>query len=357
MKIIFLAGFNLLIFFNCLAQANKKEGTLPDIRSKIITLEDPQIKSITNKNISDIKVIDARPDTSSIGFYKTSTGSYYSIVLKTNVADEVSGFLKDYLDIKSNNDDAGAHIILVIKKLLLTNELEKYTDEKHSKNDNVSWLSGVIARFEFYSNNGNGYSPLYRFDTLLSGTDKIGHPNNYLPDVLLLSIKKLLTSDLKNISPARKKMSLDEIDTYNQRDFNIPIIGAESYNKGVYKTFEEFKNNAPSIANYEVAEDKLTKTIFIKDTAGMYPVRDVWGYCDGQHLYIQSANNYFELVKTENTFICNAAKSISRHRNIKAENVLMLGAFAGSVGKQNKKVTYNLTLTLFHLDMESGELL
>ncbi len=178
----------------------------------------------------------------------------------------------------------------------------------------------------------------------------------YISNVLALSVQKLLTSGLTTFPLPVKIMSLDEIMRYSSQQVHIPIFTATVYKKGVYKTFGDFKMNNPSIFNYEIEEDKLTKTIFLNDGQGAYPVRDLWGYCDGTHIYINSADNYFELIKKGNTFISNAARSLSRQRHVKAGNVLMLGVVGGGIGRGNKKTTYILIRKLYELDMDTGEL-
>ncbi len=244
---------------------------------------------------------------------------------------------------------------MVIKKLWATPDLQEEGNYEPQRNKAAG--GGVIAKFEFYCSNGEGYAPLYRFDTAYGGLKSIKREApEYITRVLTLSVQKLLNADFTRLSPATKNMSFSEIILYSNQQNATPIAAANTYQKGVYKTFDEFKMNAPSILNYEIEEAKLTKTIFLNDGKGAYPVRNLWGYCDGSRLYINSADNYFELVKNGNTFISNAARSLSRKRSIKAGNVIMLGVLAGGVGPNNKKTTYNLTLKLYELDMETGEL-
>jgi hypothetical protein len=171
-----------------------------------------------------------------------------------------------------------------------------------------------------------------------------------------MSVQRLADINLHDVSLHRTKISLESIEADNKRQLEIPLFQDVTYKKGVYKTFDEFKMDNPSFTDYELVEDKYTKTILVKDIKGAYPIRDVWGYSDGKHLYIQSADNYFELLSRQNTFICNGAKALSRYRVVKAGNVLTLGTLYGSVGRQNKKVIYNLDLKPFELDMDTGRL-
>ena len=65
------------------------------------------------------------------------------------------------------------------------------------------------------------------------------------------------------------------------------ILDAPAYRDGVYKTFEEFKYNRPSIIDYYSIGKKA---IWITDNAGK--VRklkkdETWGYCDGSRIFVK----------------------------------------------------------------------
>lgn len=358
MKTILFTSFCLLNFYYSFCQDHKNDIVLSEINTNEIILRPPATTSpAINIQISDIKVIDARFDSISYGLYQNYPNKYYSIIARENAAREIAAFLKDYLHVEKAASPRGKNIIIVLRKLWLTNQLQVDKESADDSKANGAGAGGVIAKLEFYCSNGRGYSPLYRFDTTCAGIKNIKYNTvEYISNVLMLSVQKLIDTDPGTISPDGKKMSLQEIMLYSKSRFDIPILSTETYNKGVYKTFDEFKMNKPSLVNYEIREDKLTKTIFLKDSHGEYPLRESWGYCDGTNLFIGSADNYFKLIKNQNTFISNAVRSISRTRNIKAGNVIALGLFAGGVGRGNKKVSYTLSYKLYELDMDTGEL-
>lgn len=349
MKISLFLSIYFLTFFYGYCQQD-----IPEIRAQKITLQVPDIAPATVKSdITNIQVIDVRQDTSSFGFYK-SADKNYAISLEQNSVNEISSYLNHYLQF--SNSANGSQIIMAVKKLLLTNEcIEEGSESVNKKNANGSWLKGVIAKFEFFYSYEDGYIPIYRFDTIYTGTKDIRtNASEYIVDILKMSVQKLMTTDFKNVR--RKKMSIQDIYSYYNQQLNVPVIIAKIYKNGVYKTFEEFKMNNPSITEFEVKKEELTQTVFIKDDKSEYPVRDVWGYCDKNKLYIQSADNYFQLVKKQNTFICFGAKDLFRDRHIKVGNVLMGGVLAGGIGKGNKKVSYTLNRKVYEVDMETGEL-
>ena len=135
------------------------------MKTRVVALEKIVPMPNTANLISDFTVIDARLDTTSLGFYKTGSNRNFSIVLQTNTVSEVSSFLRDYLGVKENASDSGAKVLMVIRKLWLSNEADQYPMTINPKNPGDAWLRGVLAKFEFYVNTGDGYFPLYRFDT------------------------------------------------------------------------------------------------------------------------------------------------------------------------------------------------
>ncbi len=333
-----------------------KESPFSTIKNRVVTLEKLLPIPNTANLISDFTVIDARPDSTSLGFYKTGSNRIFSIVLQTNTVSEVSSFLRDYLGVKENVSGIGVKVLMVIRKLWLSNAADQDPVAINPKNPGDAWLRGVLAKFEFYVNTGDGYFPLYRFDTLYTGHEKIDAKNSYLPGVLAMSVQRLANKPMNDMIVNRKKMSLEDIDAYNKHQMQVPILQNGAYKKGVYKTFNEFKMNAPSFTDYEIQKDKYTSTIFVKGANGDYPVRDNWGYSDGEHLYVHSADTYFELIRRQNTFVCNGAKALSRYRIVNAGNAIALGILGGGVGRQNKKVVYLLNLRPFELDMDTGEI-
>ena len=314
----------------------------------------PAVKSSVKSSIKKLIVIDARADTSTLGF-RPFDAKYYSLST-VNLTGEITTFLNEYLQIEESAPADGKSIVAVIRKLWLSDRLQIDSDTKGSNNFNQKEQGGVIATIEFYHNNGKSFTPLYRFDTVYRGMKNFKlEAQEFLDNLLIMSVQPLIAIG-NNFSSSDKVMTLDEIGVYSRRQFDLPIIKADIYKKGVYNTFDEFKLNNPSIVFYDIVSNKLTKTVFSKDENGEYPVRDVWGYSDGTRVYIKSGDNYFELIKKQNTFISFAARSLVATRTIKLGNVLMLGFVFGAIGSQNKKVYYDLIFGLYELDIDTGEL-
>jgi len=75
------------------------------------------------------------------------------------------------------------------------------------------------------------------------------------------------------------------------------ILNATAYKKGVYKTFEEFKYNEPSIVEHYVV-GKRTIWITDKTTGRNKKLKsdETWGYNDGSRVFVKR-NKFNELVE------------------------------------------------------------
>lgn len=80
-----------------------------------------------------------------------------------------------------------------------------------------------------------------------------------------------------------------------------PILSAADLQKGIYKTFEEFLSNTPSIhSHFQIVTDSGPKLIergtadyrlvFSDSVFKRKEIRNFWGVCDGQSIYINETN-------------------------------------------------------------------
>jgi hypothetical protein len=66
----------------------------------------------------------------------------------------------------------------------------------------------------------------------------------------------------------------------------MPPGTANALTRGVYTSFEEFRNNAPSIGDFEVQVEDNRRVLYIREAGHSYYTHDAWGYCDGKDIYI-----------------------------------------------------------------------
>jgi len=68
------------------------------------------------------------------------------------------------------------------------------------------------------------------------------------------------------------------------------IVNAVVYNKGVYKTFDEFKHNKPSITDYFVIEKGKIWRTYDSGPRKKIKKSKIWGYCSGDKIFVRRAN-------------------------------------------------------------------
>src|SRR4249919_2035472 len=106
MKIALLIAFYFSPFFYVFCQTGNHDP-LPKAINFPVELTSNREKSSPKSNISDIVVIDARFDSTSLGFCESTPGKYYSLVTGMNSANGIAGFLKDYLQVSDDGKTGG----------------------------------------------------------------------------------------------------------------------------------------------------------------------------------------------------------------------------------------------------------
>lgn len=329
-----------------------------------ITLHKPSVTFSPGCMFSDIIVEDNRFDTNTLGFmHKGSVDPKSVIKFKNGFTSEIRNYLITSIDHPVSGYTVSYKLIGVVKKLWLSDEIFNEEDERYLPDTKLR-KSGIIFRIEFLAEREGLYTPLYRFDTTITGDKNIyQHGNSYIEKVLMLSLSKLGSFTENQINQIKSKYSWEEIEQYNQQRFNLPVLTG-TLSKGVYLTFEEFKNNKPSIIDFVIKPDKKNDDIYIKDEQGKEMLmRDLYGYSDGKDIFISSAGNFFRLYRSGNSFNIFGVKSLKKVRsaNIAENAVAGLGLAAvrwspAYLGKSHSGYNYKLRPAPFQLDMETGNI-
>jgi len=343
LKIVGVISLSCMFFFNAHAQLShsrwKENFDMHRFWVKTIAIPAPGSRLLL-QNISNVLVIDARADTGRVGFMqkkiidpvsgvlnnavrnqeeqKINTRPTF-VKLRNGVQYQSQQFVNGYLSFPQNNSLPS--ILMVINKLWLSDELSLNQQRKSELTGPGSkdvWTSGVDIRIEFYLKAGANYYALYRYDSVVSKATTVSeYGAQFVGLALQLSLAKMVQMDRK--VPAimeKRKFKFEEIVRHNEDAFKMPVLKDTMLKAGVYLNFEEFKNNNPSQTAYELKKDRLTDMVYINDPNGkQYMERDVWGYCDGVHAYIKSADNFFILQRYANAFYVYGAKRLMSEDN------------------------------------------
>jgi hypothetical protein len=286
MKLYLLTGA-LLLFTITFAQRDKNPD---ELNARTFELK---VKTVPGDSLDlpfeSIRIIDCRPDTSKLGYRHNDVFGYSKIRLYPTITEGIENFYFEYY--RSNFTANGKVLLISIKKLWINNFPDK---QKRSGNMDLDEESSqdIHARFEFYYGSGNAYSPLLRTDTVFHLTPKISgeefdpKEESKLP-FLCFALEQLIEKInfpvyLRNVDK-KKKMSMEDIEKYNAASFNIPVLN-EPIKKGVYVTFEEFKNNQPSILSFR--RKKLINNLWEITDDNKNMIFKYFAYFDGTKLAI-----------------------------------------------------------------------
>jgi hypothetical protein len=370
-KTVFLLLACHLSYFTLLGQVpapttRHENLNFKKISRKVIELK-PSKETLTFQNLQGIDVVDSRPDTTVIGLSLIAKHIPYFVLSQGSFSGDVKQFLDSSLHFTKHDSFS---VVMVIKKFWLTSGLDQEMEQEiqNTEVDSTSKkISSLLVRIEFYLKKGSDLFVLYRFDTTITRNSYVSREGSVLMEQGLMgSLSKLkdIEPKFQSISETKRKFTWPEIEGHNQKQFDIPILKDSVPVRGVYFSFEEFKNNNPGQRDFEVDKDKLIDLIFIKEADGKTAaVRGAWGYSDGHNLYINSMDNYFLLQRQGNAFYTYGAKEF-KHKKVAHDSDIDPGPNAAAEGtthynnklQKTSKRHLSLELKPYELDWDDGQL-
>lgn len=354
-KTVFIIVF-LAACFSIKAQIESKD--VANKKAVKIQLQ-PELAEKTLTDIfSGITIIDARDDTSEIGYYSNGMGGrgwpkLYRILPSTG--DGINDWITHYLAINTKTSSAPKSLLIVIRKLWLSNEAVPATDENDKKLQAklLGYDPGIVTNLEFYLEKDSFFYPMYKVDSIFSYTETLPeHAGYYVSESLKESLKKLFNINFSAVLSRGRKLSLNEIVSHIAEDTDIEILKTNNYKKGVYKSFAEFKANAPSIAEYELKTTSLGDMLYVKENGEEYSLRTAWGYCDGSKLFINSTDKYSELTRRQNSFYFAGIKGLNKTTT----HGLLPSTFLNFVTQTSEKHTkVSKIIKYYKVDLETGD--
>jgi hypothetical protein len=343
---LFLLIF-LFLIHTCYSQQDEPAKVFNKIKKEFIEFKSKAEQAGSVLPFSNIKVIDKRYDTSCMGYmkYGSKVIQHSKLVTKNNLSADLENYLSDLN--KKNFSSNNKSLVMVIKKLWF------HTDYNSNKTfDNAKNMSYFFAlNIDFYIRSGNLYTPFMREDTIIKIPIKVFQrlKGILIGEALQNVFNDLLLSKAPDISS--NKITFSELNTYYEERFNLPIFYTSSLQKGVYMTFEEFKNNAPSVLVFEVTKTKLTDDIYVEHENKFILNRTAWGYCDGTNTFVKLGMNLFQLFRQGFTY-----SLFGNTRIILAPSGM---SSSGSIGIDVLSTIFPpksaIDVTPIQLDMETGK--
>jgi len=284
---------NILLLLASLGSTAQNHATLSNLPSVTILLKDEVAQHAGPSPFRNFEVIDERPDTAHIGvhtFVPTFGSAHlHQLVFKSSASAEIAAWLNMHFA----RPGAPYTALIVLRNLWLSDANYPH-EEKLRDPEKLYQRTHIRLKAEIYACSDSQYRPIIRFDTLQSYVRS--NPYTSLQSYYSIwgrDLATLLTEMADTASwlcPARnghgRLISLEDILKFNRSRFDPPIAANESLRPGVYADFEEFRNNTPSIRDFEIRKDKNDRFLYIKTGGASCYSHDAWGYCDGKNIFV-----------------------------------------------------------------------
>jgi hypothetical protein len=299
---------------------------------------------------SKIRIIDSRFDTSKIGFSRnlgfltTKKTFFRKLVLKGGASKAIEGYYNDYYNRSFTQN--GFELLIVMKRFWAScmNNARSKRVELTSK---ITMDKYLYCKWEYYLGRNGEYIPVKRIDTVMEENEDVrlklregfGERRSSLLKFQLKAMIEVFSFEQAVLKfDQMKKMSIEEINTYNAKRNQLPILQSNSFAKGVYMSYDEFKNNSPSIVDFKESKMRyglFNKENYLENNKGEI-ISDFWGYSDGEK-FRYGALGSEKIYRRENAF-----EFFS-----KAKNIL----YSDDEGEPK---SYKEVWIPFQIDMETG---
>lgn len=290
-------------------------------RIKIIKLEKQEFKK-SLFHVRKIDVIVSTWDTTKLGYVQVGMANKK---LKATFDAPFQYSLQSFIDNQYGAlyNSTGKSLLWVIRDLRI-NERTFATIEK----------AFVLLKAEAYISEDNYlFRSAGSIDTVLvrSGMEVTGKHGNNIAHVL--HVLYLRSADMSSGSETEQLTKEQIIERVNSR-FALPILQTKSFHKGVYSTFEEFKNNAPSIDSFLVRRSG-SKLIVLKwnSDGTQTPLPELWGLCSNNELYKYYRGELIPIEKEDQSFILSHYLEAINRKNKAIFWSSILGGVAGGLAE------------------------
>jgi hypothetical protein len=259
-------------------------------------------------NISGVRFLDNRIDTSSIGFardvdvdFPNWTSTSFRLA-KVNFNGSLPDIFSDYVNanFKGSFSATGDSLVIVINYFRVSSKSDHFSDI----DPQLIKLNLLFARKE-----ADRIFILGEYDTLLAFKGRSAQPYYTAPVKKALKEVMLKANELMIAvtSPAEILPEDAFLKKYTGR-FSTPVLQSVVLEKGAYGNFRQALTNSPQYPRYDPAFTEIvTYDIIVKDTNGVrIGFNKIWGYCDGNTIYVFSRHggaDVYPLIKKGNSLI------------------------------------------------------
>src|SRR4030095_3852778 len=264
-----------------------------------------------------IVVLDKRFDTTKTGYTFDNLGNKYSkIILQKNWSEILNGYFRQNLDTNSHQT-----LFIVIQTFWMqfgiTAEIQRLKKINEVYKDYKDPGGSCTAEIDVFVQSDSNFQALFKIDTTFLSLSNFNRNKLdyffFMPfDSMAMKISSI--SVPQSISNKRK-FKLDEINNFYENRFQIPVLKQATPEKGIFLSFQDFKENKPRITQFRSKKGDLTDEVYIINNGTEEMVEKYWGFFDSSGLYIHLGMNFFKAVRQQNTYELVGFLHITRYRD------------------------------------------
>lgn len=254
-----------------------------------------------------IEVTDIRADSFAIGLRNRDIKiKRRNLQFENGLTNELNAYIARNTNV-SKAGDAPALAIFIKDVWLRESDMDENENDKmyHDKDEEVQFTKSTLTfQADCFIRKGDGYYAAMRFDTTISKLlNATAFSKTYFDFILTGLFLRASQLDPASIISTKTKRNFNEIVSHYRERWQIPVLTDSVLRKGVYATFEEFKANNPSMPVFEMKKSKLADILYAGTNAkDLQPTRGVWGYCDGKYIFIKAGENYYPMVRYQDSY-------------------------------------------------------
>lgn len=293
----------------------------------------------------DLQILDVRMDTSSVGFIsRENYARPVLLVTELPLAIALQKVLKQRRDRERKNK-----LYLRIIKLQLAEYETKGVDSR----------SEIVV--DFITRDQNGLKILHQSGAVLSrnGSRSLG---KHRKDLISL-LQKMIDGFEEVVSSENKFENIRIGNLWDLGPLPFPVLHADVLEIGLYENFFQFRNNVPGIKQGYILDwgrntAKGRILVKVRSEQENEIIKNIWGFCDGQNMYIKLGTDYhmlnFSGEKDSVTFIVD-----TKHINdrIVLHGSIFFGISGGLVGWGIAELMAIRGEARFYLNLSNGEIL
>lgn len=304
---------------------------------------------------SVIHVIDARFDKSNIGCvvkdlsFKGMTKNKLAAVFPDSLHTYLPVVLSKLFSLDKSGSDT---LIMLVKQFRIADHLSNTLDTYH-RPETLFTLSA-----SFYKKESNKLLKISSINNTWAKewTENVKENANQQAIFRNEAIVALFFKAFSNLdwTPTQTAFLWTEMESGIEKRFRLPLYTDPVLKAGIYKTFDEFRNNSPSLVRVHLGMKDNELVQVLDENNNPISLKDYWGACDGTHRYVIFRGALHKLTSSDRSFKFLSYRQEAKNRRTlgtSVTRVLLIGPQT-----RNKKPGSRVQPEFFYLNMDNGQI-